>query len=88
VVQPSPVVELCDVSEHFENAFEGVVDQQIFEGDRMLYQIRCPQLGDVVIFAFDHDPTHHKFHQKNETVGIGWNAQDLLVYERSTAHHH
>lgn len=69
-----------DHSAVFDNVFDGVVDQKIFEGDRMVYQIRCPALGDAVIFAFDHDPTHHTFHQKDETVGIGWNARDMFVY--------
>ena len=64
----------------FDNVFNGVVDQKIFEGDRMVYQIRCPALGDAVIFAFDHDPNDDTFYQKNETVGIGWNARDMFVY--------
>ena len=67
----------------FENTFQGVVDQQIFEGDRMVYQIRCPELGDAAIFSFDHDPTHSRFHQRNEAVTIGWNAKDVFVYASS-----
>ena len=68
-------------SNEFDNTFEGVVDQQIFEGDRMVYQIRCPALEDAIIYAFDHDPAHRKFHQKDETIKIGWNAKDLFVYK-------
>ena len=75
-----------DHSAVFDNVNEGVVDQTIFEGDRMVYQIRCPALGDAVVFAFDHDPTYHTFHQKGETVGIGWNARDMFVYARSNTH--
>jgi len=69
-----------DPSAVFDNVYDGVVDQKIFEGDRMVYQIRCSALGDAVISAFDHDPTYHTFHQKGETVGIGWNARDMFVY--------
>ncbi len=69
-----------------DNVFEGVVDQQIFEGDRMVYQIRCPALADAAIFAFDHDPTHHKFHPRHQTVNIGCNATDVFVYAFSSAH--
>jgi putative spermidine/putrescine transport system ATP-binding protein len=68
------------LTNEFDNFFDGVVDQQIFEGDRMLYQIRCPALGNAAIFAFDHDPTDHKFHERNQTVKIGWNAKDVFVY--------
>jgi putative spermidine/putrescine transport system ATP-binding protein len=75
-----------DPSAVFDNVYDGVVDQKIFEGDRMVYQIRCPALGDAVIFAFDHDPTYHTFHQKGETVGIGWNARDMFVYACSNTH--
>ena len=67
----------------FDNVFNGVVDQKIFEGDRMVYQIRCPTLGDAVIFAFDHDPTDHAYYQEDERVGIGWNARDMFVYAGS-----
>ena len=75
-----------DHSAVFDNVCDGVVDQKIFEGDRMVYQIRCSALGDAVIFAFDHDPTYHTFHQKGETVGIGWNARDMFVYACSNTH--
>jgi putative spermidine/putrescine transport system ATP-binding protein len=81
--------ELADrLVNELDNSFEGVVDQQIFEGDRMVYQIRCPALGDAAIFAFDHDPTHHKLHQKNDSVRIGWNARDVFVYACSNTRHH
>jgi putative spermidine/putrescine transport system ATP-binding protein len=74
--------------DQFDNVFEGVIDQQIFEGDRMLYLIRCPVLSNASIFAFDHDPTHHTFHQRNQEVRIGWNASDVFVYAYSdTAAH-
>ena len=73
--------------DEFDNAFEGVVDQPIFEGDRMVYQIRCPALGDATIFAFEHDPTHHKLHHKNDPVKLGWNAQDVFVYAYSNTRH-
>ena len=76
-------VRIFRTGEHspvFDNVFKGVVAQTIFEGDRMVYQIRCPDLDDAMIFAFDHDPSHHKFYRKDETVGIGWNARDMFVY--------
>jgi len=68
----------------FDNVFNGVVAQKIFEGDRMVYQIRCPALDDAMIFAFDHDPSHHMVFRKDETVGIGWNARDMFVYACSS----
>jgi len=74
-------------TERFDNALEAVVVQQIFEGDRMVYQARCPELGDALIFAFDHDPADRKRYRKNDTIQIGWNTRDLLVYEDSEGRH-
>ena len=67
-------------SEDFDNIVEGIVDQQIFEGDRMVYQVRCPDLEDALIFAFDQDPARSKLHRRKESVGLGWNARDQFVY--------
>ena len=74
-----------DHGQGFDNILEGEVAQQIFEGDRMVYEIRCAGMDDGLIFAFDHDPTHHQFHRKGEMVKMGWNAQDLLVYEKTAS---
>ncbi len=74
-------------TDRFDNVLDAVVAQQIFEGDRMVYQVRCSGLDGGLIFAFDHDPTDHKLHHRNDAVKIGWNARDLLVYEDSGNHH-
>jgi len=66
--------------EDMDNVLHGIVDEQIFEGDRMVYQIRCPSLGSIPIFVFDHDPAHHVLHKKGDTVVLNWNMRDLLVY--------
>jgi len=74
--------------DRFDNVFNGVIDQPIFEGDRMVYQVRCPDLGGAVIFIFDHDPARHQLHRKDAPVRIGWNASDLLVYPKAAAQPH
>ncbi len=66
--------------EEMDNVLEGVVSEQIFEGDRMVYQVQCPSLGSTPIFVFDHDPTHHVLHRKGDSVVLSWNVRDLLVY--------
>jgi putative spermidine/putrescine transport system ATP-binding protein len=63
-----------------DNVLQGVVHEQIFEGDRMVYQVQCPSLGSAPIFVFDHDPTHHVLHRPGDTVTLSWNEKDLLVY--------
>jgi len=61
---------------------KGEVQEAIFEGDRLVYSIRCPGLEDTLIRAFDHDPLHHRAFQPGETVQLGWNNRDLLIYPR------
>jgi putative spermidine/putrescine transport system ATP-binding protein len=66
--------------EDMDNVLEGVVDEQIFEGDRMVYQVRCQSLGSIPVFVFDHDPAHHVLHRRGDAVTLSWNERDLLVY--------
>ncbi len=72
------------VIEDMDNVLEGIIEEQIFEGDRMVYQVRCPSLGPIPIFVFDHDPSHHLLHKKGDKIVLGWNRRDLLVYPQLT----
>jgi putative spermidine/putrescine transport system ATP-binding protein len=63
-----------------DNVVPGEVEQRIFEGDRMVYQVRCPAMQDAVLFAYDHDPTHHNIYRKKEKINVCWNRSDLFVY--------
>lgn len=67
-------------AEGMDNILDGVVEQQIFEGDRMVYQISCPALGTAPLFVFDHDPSHHTPHAQGDRVVVSWKVRDLLVY--------
>jgi len=59
---------------------EATVEQRIFEGDRVVYQVRVPALADATLYAFDHDPLQHRRHGVNSTITIGWNAADLFAF--------
>jgi putative spermidine/putrescine transport system ATP-binding protein len=63
-----------------DNLVEGEVEQRIFEGDRMVYQVRCGVLDNTILFAYGHDPAHRKIHGEKEKILIGWNRSDLFVY--------
>ncbi|BBO91802.1 ABC transporter ATP-binding protein [Desulfosarcina ovata] len=67
-------------TENLDNAVAGEVEQRIFEGDRMVYQVRCAAMNNAVLFAYDHDPTHHNIHRKEEKIKVCWNRSDLFVY--------
>ncbi|MFM9842239.1 MAG: ABC transporter ATP-binding protein [Dongiaceae bacterium] len=64
------------------HSFEATVEELIFEGDRIVYGVRCPALGDTLLRLFDHDPLHHRSHAAGEAVFIGWNASDLMIFPR------
>jgi putative spermidine/putrescine transport system ATP-binding protein len=58
----------------------GTVQDVIFEGERVVYEVRPSGFEGLVLRVFDHDPTHHAEHAVGSTVFLGWNARDLLVY--------
>ncbi len=64
------------------HSFEATVEELIFEGDRIVYGVRCPALGDTLLRLFDHDPLHHRSHAAGDAVFIGWNASDLMIFPR------
>ena len=67
-------------TEDMDNVLDGVVEQQIFEGDRMVYQVKCSALGAAPLYVFDHDPSHHVLHAQGDKVVVSWKVGDLLVY--------
>jgi len=64
----------------FENVVAGQVEQRIFEGDRMVYEVRVPELADATLFVFDHDPVHHSEHPRASRVRLAWKARDLFAF--------
>lgn len=69
--------------EELENRISGIVEQRIFEGDRVVYTIRAPALGDALINVFDHDPAAHREYNEKEEVPLGWNRCDLFTFPRA-----
>jgi len=69
---------------NLDSRLSGIVEQRIFEGDRVVYAIRVPALGDALISAFDHDPETNREYAESEEVPIGWNRRDLFVFPRAS----
>lgn len=63
-----------------DTTVEGVVTDAIFEGERIVYEVRVPALGDALMRVFDHDPVGHSQFEEGATVTLGWNARDLIVF--------
>ena len=60
----------------------GVVADVIFEGERVVYEVKLEPLGGVVLRVFDHDPQEHAGFAAGARVFLGWNPRDLLVFAR------
>ena len=60
--------------------FEGTVSDVIFEGERLLYEVSVPILGDVPIRIFHHDQNDFATHELGGTVHIGWKSRDLHIF--------
>jgi putative spermidine/putrescine transport system ATP-binding protein len=61
---------------------EGRVEACIFEGERVVYEIRVQALGDVLMRVFDHDPEAHLQFGPGDEVRLGWNARDMHVFQK------
>ncbi|WP_134500239.1 ABC transporter ATP-binding protein [Microvirga pakistanensis] len=65
-----------------ETQVRGQVNDAIFEGERIVYEIKVAELGDVLMKVFDHDPVGHLQFGPGDIVHLGWNAKDLHVFAK------
>lgn len=65
------------------NVLSGLVAQQIFEGDRMVYMVNVPALGEATIHVFDHDPAAHRTLPEGTPVTLAFAARDLFTFPRA-----
>jgi len=65
-----------------ETTVTGRVADVIFEGDRVVYEVRVALGANDRLRVFDHDPLGHKQFEPGAEVHLGWNARDVLVFSR------
>jgi putative spermidine/putrescine transport system ATP-binding protein len=68
--------------EGLSTVVEGKVEDCIFEGERVVYEIRVPSLGGALMRVFDHDPETHLQFGPGDDVRLGWNARDMHVFQK------
>jgi putative spermidine/putrescine transport system ATP-binding protein len=73
-------IRLVEPGEAAEVSFPAIVTETVFEGDRILYQVRVPALGDVHLQLHDHEPADHGRREPSEAVTIGWSSAHLLLF--------
>ena len=67
---------------HLDTVVEGRVVDCIFEGERLVYEIRVPDLANVLMRVFDHEPESHLQFEPGDEVRLGWNARDMHVFQK------
>ena len=65
-----------------DTRIEGQVADVIFEGERIVYDITIAQLAGQILRVFGHDPLHHTQFALHQTVYLGWNTRDILIFDR------
>jgi len=68
--------------DHLETVVGGQVVDCIFEGERLVYEIRVPAFSGMLMRVFDHDPESHLQFGPGEEVRLGWNARDMHVFQK------
>ena len=63
-----------------DTLFEGSVADVIFEGERLLYAVEVPALGQR-LQVYHHDPEALAVFEAGSPVSLGWSARDLIVFE-------
>ena len=79
-IRAEQVQILMEEEPKFDTILDAVVRQRVFEGDRNLYELQAPALGEARLYAFDHGAHRHRRREPCEKVKIGWNANDLLLF--------
>jgi putative spermidine/putrescine transport system ATP-binding protein len=73
-------LRLVELGAAAEATAAATVTETVFEGDRILYEVRVPSLGDVRLQLYDHDPGDHRRHEPGDAVVIGWSPAHLMVF--------
>ncbi|MDT8853595.1 ABC transporter ATP-binding protein [Paracoccaceae bacterium Fryx2] len=67
-----------------DTVLAGRVRDVIFEGERQLYEVALPALGDQVVQIYHHDAVHFGLIGPGQTVAIGWNRADMILFPAQT----
>ncbi len=61
--------------------FTARIVDAVFEGDRILYELLAPDLGDAQLRAVDIDPGGRARRLPGAEVRVSWSAADLLLFD-------
>ncbi|MEM8740800.1 MAG: ABC transporter ATP-binding protein [Pseudomonadota bacterium] len=71
-------IRILGPGETADISLDAIIDQRVFEGDRVLYELRAPALAGATLALFD--PAGQSDHRPGEAVRIGLAAADLMIF--------
>jgi putative spermidine/putrescine transport system ATP-binding protein len=63
-----------------EQRVDARVADVVFEGDRLVYEVRVPAFGGASLRLFDLAPLDHPRHAPGAMVSVGWSPGDAYVF--------
>ena len=57
-----------------------LIQDVVFEGDRLVYEVRVPALADAILRVIDPDPLRMPRRDPGDSLTIGWSPRDLFVF--------
>lgn len=75
-------VRFADEQSGLDATVPAIVETTLFEGDRLIYTVRSPELLEARLRVIDHDPTARRVFAPGDLIRIGWNRQDLMIFAK------
>jgi putative spermidine/putrescine transport system ATP-binding protein len=76
-------VRVADDQSALDATIAAVVETTLFEGDRLIYTVRSPELVEARLRIIDHDPTARRVFGRGDLIRIGWNSGDLMIFAKA-----
>ena len=75
-------IRFVDGQSDLETTISAVVETTLFEGDRLIYTVRSPELLEARLRIIDHDPTARRVYRPGDLIRIGWSPRDLMIFAK------
>ena len=73
----------ADVADGDGTSLAARVEDAVFEGERVLYELSVPELAGLRLRAIDRDPGGHARYRPGAPVSVHWSPDDLLLFDGS-----
>lgn len=77
-------VRVGELLSGLETMNSAVVETTLFEGDRLIFTLRCPELGGAKLRVIDQTSAAHRVFAPGDKVNVGWNREDLMIFAKQS----